>query len=74
MREFSIKLAGIDRRWVFMLVAVFTVGPFLVPGGFGLPKPTVTRYTQLVFDELEHLGPQTKPILLSLDYDPGTLA
>lgn len=74
MRDFIVKLAGIDRRWVFMLVAVFTVGPFLIPGGFGLPKPTVTRYTQLVFNEVEQLGPTTKPILLSLDYDPGTLA
>jgi hypothetical protein len=74
MRDFIIRLASVDRRWVFILVAVCTVTPFLIPGGLGLPKPAVTRYTQLVFDELEQLGPETKPILLSLDYDPGTLA
>ena len=74
MRDFIVWLSGIDRRWVFLSVAVFTVAPFLIPGGLGLPKPKVTRYTELVFDEVENCGPETKPILLSMDYDPGTLA
>ncbi len=74
MRDFIIKLSSIDRRWVFLLVAICTVVPFLIPGGLGLPQSTVTRYTQLVFDEVDQLGPDTKPIILSLNYDPGTLA
>lgn len=75
MREFLIKLSRMDRRYVFLGVALFTVVPFFKP--CGLPV-AVTRYTQLVFDEVDALkpagDPTSKPILLSMDYDPGTLA
>jgi hypothetical protein len=74
MREFIVKLSKLDRRWVFMSVAICTVFPFLIPGGLGLPKPSITRYTRMVFEEVDQLGPDTKPILISMDYDPGTLA
>jgi hypothetical protein len=74
MRDFIVKLSNMDRRFVFLMVGIFTVAPFCIPGGLGLPLPEVTRYTRMVYDELEQLGPDTKPIILSMDYDPGTLA
>lgn len=75
MRDFLVQLSKMDRRWVFLGVAVLTVLPFLFPLKLAT---TPTRYTQLVFDEIEALKPAgepgAKPILLSVDYDPGTLA
>ncbi len=75
MRDFFIKLSQMDRRWVFLGVLVLTVFPFFVP--MNLPIVT-TRYTQLVYDEIDSIkpasDPDSKPILLSMDYDPGTLA
>ena len=75
MREFFIKLSQMDRRFVFLGVAILTILPFFWP--MNLPIIT-TRYTQLVFDEIDSLkpasDPDSKPILLSMDYDPGTMA
>ncbi|MHC4861144.1 MAG: hypothetical protein ACYTDY_13750, partial [Planctomycetota bacterium] len=63
------------RRFIFLGVAICTTLPFFLP--MGLPV-YVTRYTQLVFDEVDKVqsadDPDAKPILLALDYDPGTLA
>ncbi|MFV1958079.1 MAG: hypothetical protein ACC662_01570 [Planctomycetota bacterium] len=75
MRQFFINLSRMDRRWVFLGVGVLTVVPFFLPMGLAIKT---TRYTQLVYDEIEALrpasDPDSKPILLSMDYDPGTLA
>jgi hypothetical protein len=75
MREFFVNLSQMDRRIVFLGVLILTVLPFFVP--MHLPIIT-TRYTQLVFDEVDSIkpasDPESKPILLSMDYDPGTLA
>ena len=39
MRDFIIKLSALDRRYVFLAVALFTVVPFLIPGGLGPEIP-----------------------------------
>jgi len=74
MREFFVKLSQMDRRWVFLGVGLTTVIPFFFP--LGLPVK-VTRFTQLVYDEIEKIkpadDPESKPVLISMDYDPGTL-
>ncbi len=74
MRDLIVRLSKLDRRVVFLLVGVLTLFPFFVPGGLGLPLPNITPYTQEVFDEVDKCGPDAEPILLSMDYDPGTLA
>ena len=75
MREFFIALSRMDRRFVFLGVAICTALPLVLP--MGLPIK-VGRYTTLVFDEVEAAKPASdptaKPILLSMDFDPGTLA
>ena len=74
MRNFFVKLSKMDRRWVFLGVALTSVIPFFFP--MGLPVK-VTRFTELVFDEVDQIlpadDPDSKPVLLSMDYDPGTL-
>jgi len=75
MRQFFISLSRMDRRWVFLGVGILTVVPFFFP--MGLPIQ-ITRYTELVYAEIESMkpasDPDSKPILLAMDYDPGTLA
>ena len=75
MRDFLIKLSKMDRRYVFLGVAILTIVPFFLP--MKLPIK-ITRYTQLVYDEVDAIKPATdpdaKPILLAMDYDPGTTA
>ncbi len=75
MRQFFVWLSGLDRRFVFLGVALFTAIPFFLP--MGLPIES-TRYTEMVFNEVEALKPVTdpgfKPLILSMDFDPGTMA
>jgi hypothetical protein len=75
MRDLLIRLSKMDRRWVFLTVAICTTLPFFLP--MKLPVK-VTRFTQLIYDEVDAAlpadNPNAKPILLALDYDPGTLA
>jgi len=74
MREFFVKLSKMDRRWVFLGVALTTIIPFFFPLGL---KVEETRFTELVFAEIEKVqpasDPDSKPVLISMDYDPGTL-
>jgi hypothetical protein len=75
MKELLVRLSHLDRRWVFLMVFILTAVPFFLP--MKLPIKS-TRYTQMVFQEIEAMKPVTdpgfKPLLLSMDFDPGTLA
>ena len=67
--EFFEKFLRIDRRWIFVAIAIAVVVPFFLP--LALPvvvTPPVQRLYDAV-DELESGGP---PLLLSIDYTPAT--
>ncbi len=61
-------VAGIDRRWVYLLVAVGALLPILVP--MGLPIQT-TPAVESLFTRLETLGPGDA-VMLSFDYGPSS--
>jgi hypothetical protein len=68
MKELAGRLLRIDRRAIFVLVAVATLIPLLYP--IGLPirvSPEVRR----VYDHIESL-PAGSVFLLSLDFDPAS--
>jgi hypothetical protein len=62
------KFLHIDRRYIFILVAVGVIVPLLFPLGLAVTtSPPVER----VYNEIESLKPGT-PVLVSVDYDPST--
>jgi len=62
------KLLKIDRRWIFLFVAVSVAVPILVP--LGLPIST-TSATQMAFDFVEGLE-AGDVVWLSFDYGPSS--
>ncbi|WP_437223936.1 hypothetical protein SH661x_003417 [Planctomicrobium sp. SH661] len=61
-------LKNLDRRWVFLMMALAVAIPIL----FGVTFPeTPTLMTQNVFDAIEALPPGSK-VLMAWDYDPST--
>jgi hypothetical protein len=70
MKDIAKKLNDIDRRWIFLIIALAAALPLLFP----LHIPTfVTKEVDAVFDAVEESGTGGKAILLSLDYDPSTI-
>jgi hypothetical protein len=61
-------LDALDRRWVFLFVAVGTIVPILFP--IGLPV-SVTPPVRGLFEKIESLGPDDA-VLISFDYGPTT--
>jgi len=64
------KLLQVDRRWIFLAIGVAVVVPFFAP--LGLPV-VVTDPVQGLYDAVESIPPNDKPLLLSIDYAPATL-
>tara|TARA_B100000315_G_scaffold260061_2_gene319037 strand:- start:5472 stop:6308 length:837 start_codon:yes stop_codon:yes gene_type:complete len=68
MTEFFIKLGKVDRRYIFIIIAIVVIVPLLKP--IGLPiRPT--QSSQMVFDSIESL-PRGSKILMSFEYGPST--
>jgi hypothetical protein len=66
------RISTMDRRWIFLGVAVFVVVPTIWQ--WNLPI-VVTDDVKRVYDEVDKVGPDNyKPVLLSFDFDPGTMA
>ena len=63
-----LKIGKIDRRWIFIIIAVVVVIPLIVP--IGLPI-RATDTSKSVYDALENL-PKGSNILLSVEYSPST--
>ena len=68
MRWFD-RLLGIDRRWIFLAIGVAVVIPFFAPMGFPV---VVTEPVQRLYDAVEELPTDGKPLFLSMDYAPAT--
>jgi hypothetical protein len=62
------RLQSIDRRIIFVLIALAVIIPIL--RGIGLPV-RVTDEVKRLYDAVEALPPGSK-VLISLDYDPAT--
>lgn len=68
MRELAGKLLRMDRRVIFVLIALATLIPLLRPIGFPIRiSPEVKR----IYDHIESLPPGSV-FLLSLDFDPAS--
>lgn len=63
-----LKIGKIDRRWIFIIIAVVVIIPLIVP--IGLPI-RATDTSKSVYDALENL-PKGSNVLLSVEYSPST--
>jgi hypothetical protein len=61
-------LIHLDRRWIFLFMAVAVLVPILARMQF---EERPTKLVQNVFDKIESLPPGSK-VLLSFDYDPAS--
>lgn len=66
--SFAERLLKIDRRVIFLLIAVCTLGPLLKPVGLAIK---VSPEVHGVYDYIESL-PEGSVFLLSLDFDPAS--
>jgi len=68
--SFLDKFLGVDRRYIFIVVGVAVVIPFLAPLKLGVTESPPVRH---VYDFIEGIPEGTdKPVLISFDYDPST--
>ncbi|MFQ6678724.1 MAG: hypothetical protein ACE5D0_10475 [Fidelibacterota bacterium] len=68
LSDFILKIGKVDRRWIFLLLAVVVLVPILVP--IGMPI-RATDTTKVVYDTIENLPPNSK-VLVSVEYSPST--
>lgn len=61
------RLLHLDRRWLFLAMAVAIVVPLLAPFPMAF---SVSPMVRAVYDEVEQL-PEGSTVLLSIDYDPA---
>ena len=64
------KLNSLDRRWIFLAMAISVAAPILLQiGSDETPSPS----TKQLFDRVEQL-PEGSRVLISLDFDPNSSA
>jgi hypothetical protein len=68
VQDAFLKIGSVDRRWIFMIIAVVVLVPLLIPVGLPI-RPTDT--TKNVYDAIEAL-PTGSKVLLSIEYSPST--
>ena len=68
LTEFILKIGKVDRRWIFLVLAIVVFIPILIPIGMPI-RATVT--TKVVYDAIENLPPNSK-VLVSVEYSPST--
>lgn len=64
------KLETIDRRWIYLLVAIAVIFPFIVPADLPI---SITPEAQMVFDAVEAV-PDGSTVFVVFDYYPSTAA
>jgi len=69
LKENLQKFFKIDRRWIFLLLAVVLFIPIMKP--IGLPNKTISKDVQNAYTYLDKV-PAGSFVLFSLDYDPST--
>ena len=68
IEQLFIKIGSIDRRWIFIIIALVVIIPLLVPIGMPI-RPTDT--SKAVYDAIEDLQVGSK-VLVSFEYSPST--
>ena len=68
LADFILKIGQVDRRWIFLVLAIVVFIPILIPIGMPI-RATVT--TKVVYDAIESLPPNSK-VLVSVEYSPST--
>ena len=63
-------LTKIPRQIIFLVIALAVMFPLIVP--LGLPVRVMPKSRQL-FAAIDSLGPRSKPILISVDFDPQSM-
>ena len=66
--ELILSIGKVDRRWIFVVIGLAVLLPLFFP--LGLPI-RATNATQLVYDEVDDLEPNSK-VLVSFEYGPIT--
>ncbi len=69
LKEQLQKFFKIDRRWIFLLLAIMLFVPIIKP--IGLPNKSISPSTRRVYESIEK-QPAGAFVLLALDYDPST--
>ncbi len=64
-------LNDLDKRWIYLLIAIVVIFPFLFP--IGCPMK-ITPPTQNIYNYIEDSIPEGGVLLISTDYDPSTMA
>ncbi len=65
-------LERLDRRWIFLAMAIAVAGPILIIGITGKTLPeTPTPAARAVYNAIDALPPGS-PVLVSFDFDPGS--
>ena len=68
IQDAFLKIGSVDRRWIFIIIALVVVVPLIIPVGLPI-RPTDT--TKNVYDAIESL-PTGSKVLLSVEYSPST--
>lgn len=63
------KVIRLNRRWIFLLIALAVFIPFIKP--LKLPL-SITKPAKDVFDAVESIPPEGPPLLIATDYAPST--
>ena len=69
MRNFMEKFLKLDRRYIFILVAIGVIIPLIFP--IGLPID-ITDHVKNIYDAINSYPPGSY-VIISLDYDPSTI-
>ncbi|RMF10738.1 MAG: hypothetical protein D6762_00830 [Candidatus Neomarinimicrobiota bacterium] len=68
LEDFILRLGKLDRRWIFLIIAIVVALPLFFP--LGLPiRPT--NATQVAYDAMDAL-PAGSKVLVSFEYGPST--
>jgi len=64
------KVGALDRRWIYLLVALSVIFPLIVPMSF---KISITPEAQQLYEAVDSL-PDSSVVMLTFDYYPSTVA
>ena len=70
LKNIFIKLGQLDRRFIFLLIALSVLIPLLKPGWVNIPIKT-TSHSEIVFEELNNLNKGDR-VLVSFEYGAST--
>ena len=68
--KFIESLTKIPRHVIFLTIALAIAIPLIIP--IGIPV-NIMPQTKKLFEAVEDLSPESKPVLISCDFDPQSL-